>query len=180
VEEIRFDDIGNAQGEISDAFGEWSEPVEVTQEMIDRFAELTGDHQWIHVDVEARAAREARSAERSRTASSRSACCRGCTAARHGSSSATATRRTTGRTSSASSRPSAGAKVHAHGRLIGVEAHPKGTQVTQEIQVNVVGQDRPALIYEMVVLYHPPMKRAVSVALRQQSGRFMPSPGRAG
>jgi acyl dehydratase len=30
---------------------------EVTQEMIDRFAELTGDDQWIHVDVE-RAKRE--------------------------------------------------------------------------------------------------------------------------
>ena len=29
----------------------------VTQEMIDRFADLTGDHQWIHVDVE-RAKRE--------------------------------------------------------------------------------------------------------------------------
>ncbi len=29
--------------------GEW---LEVTQEMIDRFADLTGDHQWIHVDVE--------------------------------------------------------------------------------------------------------------------------------
>jgi acyl dehydratase len=30
---------------------------EVTQEMVDRFADLTGDHQWIHVDVE-RAKRE--------------------------------------------------------------------------------------------------------------------------
>jgi acyl dehydratase len=30
---------------------------EVTQEMIDRFADLTGDHQWIHTDVE-RAKRE--------------------------------------------------------------------------------------------------------------------------
>lgn len=30
----------------------------VTQEMINRFADLTGDHQWIHVDVE-RARREA-------------------------------------------------------------------------------------------------------------------------
>src|SRR4249919_89939 len=30
---------------------------EVTQEMIDTFAELSGDDQWIHVDVE-RAARE--------------------------------------------------------------------------------------------------------------------------
>ena len=29
-----------------------SEWREVTQEMIDRFAELTGDEQWIHVDVE--------------------------------------------------------------------------------------------------------------------------------
>jgi acyl dehydratase len=34
--------------------GPWRE---VTQEMIDQFAELTGDHQWIHVDVE-RAKRE--------------------------------------------------------------------------------------------------------------------------
>jgi acyl dehydratase len=25
---------------------------EVTQEMVDQFADLTGDHQWIHVDVE--------------------------------------------------------------------------------------------------------------------------------
>jgi acyl dehydratase len=30
---------------------------EVTQEMIDQFADLSGDHQWIHVDVE-RAKRE--------------------------------------------------------------------------------------------------------------------------
>jgi acyl dehydratase len=29
-----------------------SEWREVTQEMVDDFAELTGDHQWIHVDVE--------------------------------------------------------------------------------------------------------------------------------
>lgn len=28
--------------------GEW---LEVTQDMIDRFADVTGDHQWIHVDV---------------------------------------------------------------------------------------------------------------------------------
>ncbi|HYU60038.1 MAG TPA: MaoC/PaaZ C-terminal domain-containing protein, partial [Solirubrobacterales bacterium] len=34
--------------------GEWRE---VTQEMIDQFAELSGDDQWIHVDVE-RAAKE--------------------------------------------------------------------------------------------------------------------------
>jgi|SRR5215472_12111225 acyl dehydratase len=36
-----------------------SDWVTVTQEMIDRFADLTGDHQWIHIDVE-RAKRESR------------------------------------------------------------------------------------------------------------------------
>ncbi len=34
-----------------------SEWIPVTQEMINRFADVTGDHQWIHVDVE-RARRE--------------------------------------------------------------------------------------------------------------------------
>ncbi len=29
-----------------------SDWLEVTQDLIDRFAEVTGDHQWIHVDVE--------------------------------------------------------------------------------------------------------------------------------
>jgi len=36
---------------------EVSDWLTVTQDMIDRFADLTGDHQWIHVDRE-RAARE--------------------------------------------------------------------------------------------------------------------------
>ena len=53
----------------------------------------------------------------------------------------------------------AGAKIHSHGRLIGVEAHPKGTQVTNEVAVHVVGSEKPALLYEMVVLYHPAVKR---------------------
>jgi len=39
----------------------------VTQERIQRFADATGDHQWIHLDVE-RAAK-GRSARPSRTAS---------------------------------------------------------------------------------------------------------------
>ena len=34
-----------------------SDWLEVTQDLIDRFAEVTGDHQWIHVDME-RAKRE--------------------------------------------------------------------------------------------------------------------------
>jgi len=30
----------------------WSEPTVVTQEMVNQFASATGDHQWIHVDVD--------------------------------------------------------------------------------------------------------------------------------
>ncbi|MGH9135525.1 MAG: MaoC family dehydratase [Acidimicrobiales bacterium] len=35
----------------------WSEYREITQETVNQFADATGDHQWIHVDVE-RATRE--------------------------------------------------------------------------------------------------------------------------
>src|SRR4051795_12133825 len=43
--------IEGLQGLIGESVGpsEWRE---VTQEMIDSFADLSGDHQWIHVDVE--------------------------------------------------------------------------------------------------------------------------------
>jgi acyl dehydratase len=159
VEDIRFDDIPALKAKISDTFGEWSEPLEVTQDMINGFAELTGDHQWIHVDVE-RARRESPF---------------GGTIA-HGFLTLSLLPRMHGRAAwkivgfgNATnyganklrfvSPVPAGAKVHAHSRLIGVEPKPKGTQITQEIQVQVVGQDRPALIYEMVVLYHPAMSR---------------------
>jgi acyl dehydratase len=45
------------------AIGDW---VTVDQATIDKFADATGDHQWIHVDAER--AKKGRSARRSRTA----------------------------------------------------------------------------------------------------------------
>ena len=30
----------------------YSDYIEITQERVNQFAEATGDHQWIHVDVE--------------------------------------------------------------------------------------------------------------------------------
>ena len=54
---IRYDDIDALRAEVDGEFGPWSDPVAVTQDMIDRFAELSGDDEWIHVDVE-RARRE--------------------------------------------------------------------------------------------------------------------------
>ncbi|HET9422355.1 MAG TPA: MaoC family dehydratase, partial [Nocardioides sp.] len=43
-----FDELAEAAGEELGS-SEW---VEITQERVDQFAEATGDHQWIHVDVE--------------------------------------------------------------------------------------------------------------------------------
>ena len=43
-----FDDLTAAAGETLGT-SDW---VEITQERVDQFAEATGDHQWIHVDVE--------------------------------------------------------------------------------------------------------------------------------
>jgi acyl dehydratase len=43
-----FDDLEAAVGE-SLGYTDW---LEVTQERVDRFADATDDHQWIHVDVE--------------------------------------------------------------------------------------------------------------------------------
>ena len=43
--------IDGLKARIGDHLG-YSPYVEITQEMVNTFAEATGDHQWIHVDVE--------------------------------------------------------------------------------------------------------------------------------
>lgn len=49
---IHFKDAEALQSLVAEEFGPWSNAITVDQAMIDEFAELTGDHQWIHVDVE--------------------------------------------------------------------------------------------------------------------------------
>ncbi len=156
MKDIRFDDIDSLRAMISDEAGDFGEEVEISQEMINRFADLTGDHQWIHVDVE-RAKKESPFGQTIahgfltlsllptlRTASEYRIVGQG-----------NATNYGADKLRFISPVP-AGAKVHARSRLVAVDAKAKGTQVTQEITVHVVGNDRPALVYTMLVLYHPP------------------------
>ena len=49
---IDFKDEAGLTALISNEFSEWSEPFEVTQEMVNQFAELTDDKLWIHTDPE--------------------------------------------------------------------------------------------------------------------------------
>ncbi len=160
MREIGFDDIQALRAEIRDEFGPWGAELEVTQEMIHQFAELTGDRQWIHVDVE-RAKRESPFggpiAHGFLTLSLLPAMPSGRTRYRitgYGN----ATNYGSDKLRFISPVP-AGAKLHARSRLVDVQATPKGTRVVREIAVHVVGSDeRPALLYSMIVLYHPPRK----------------------
>ena len=159
MEEIPFDDLVRLKSKISDTFGGWSDPIEVTQDMINRFADLTGDQQWIHVDVE-RAERESPF----KTTIAHGFLTLSLLPAMRSKADwqivgyGNATNYGANKLRFVSPVP-AGAKIQSHGRLIGAEAHPKGTQVTQEIAVHVAGSEKPALLYEMVVLYHPAIKQ---------------------
>ncbi len=49
---VSIKDIEGLKGLITDDWSDWTESVEVTQDMINTFADVTKDHQWIHVDIE--------------------------------------------------------------------------------------------------------------------------------
>ncbi len=158
MENIRFDDIDKLRTKISDTFGGFGPEIQVTQEMINKFADLTGDHQWIHVDVE-RAQRESPF----RQTIAHGFLTLSLLVALRASADfqlvgyGNVTNYGADKLRFVSPVP-AGARVHARSRLMAVEAKPKGTQLTQEINVHVVGNDKPALIYVMLTLYHPPTK----------------------
>jgi acyl dehydratase len=151
--ELRFDDADGISAAASDEYGDWGREVEVTQDMINQFAELTGDHQWIHVDVER--------AERDSPFGGPIA---------HGFLTlsllpvlaGTGGTTITGHTNAVNygadglrflAPVPAGAKVHAHSKLLGAEAKKNGTLVRSETAVHVVGSDTPSLVYKMLVLY---------------------------
>ena len=158
MEEIRFDDVERLRTKISDEFGPWGPEVDVTQDMINKFAELTGDHQWIHVDVE----RAKRESPFKGTIAHGFLTLSLLPTLRSGSDHkivgyGNATNYGADKLRFVSPVP-AGSKVRARSRLVAVDGKPKGTQITTEIAVHVSGSERPALLYTMLVLYHPPMK----------------------
>jgi acyl dehydratase len=153
MEVIRFDDINALRAKISQEYGPWSEEIEVGQERINQFADVTGDHQWIHVDVE-RAKRESpfhgpvahgfltlsllpgiRGKQDWRIEGQRNVVNYGGNKLRF------------------ISPVPAGSKVHARSRVVAVEPRPQGTMITQETEIAVVGQDRPAVVYEGLTLF---------------------------
>jgi acyl dehydratase len=157
MDQIQFDDIDKLKSKVTEEYGPWSDELEVSQDMINKFADLTGDHQWIHVDVE-RCKKESPFggpiAHGFLTLSLLPAMSGQQTFLITGFGNAT----NYGAEGLRFLSPvPAGSKLHAHSRVKNVEARPKGTLINTEIAVHVVDQERPALIYNMLVLYHPPM-----------------------
>jgi acyl dehydratase len=153
MSEIRYDDIAALEALISDEMGPWGPEVEVTQEMINTFAALTGDDQWIHVDVE-RATRESPFG---------GPIAHGfLTLSLLGALRTPRAYTVTGHTNLTNygsdglrflAPVPAGSRIHSRGRLIGVQAKKAGTVLTNEVAIHVVGSERPALIYKGLVLY---------------------------
>jgi acyl dehydratase len=153
VKEIRFDDIDALTAAVSEEFGEFGEPSRVSQEMIDAFAELTGDRQWIHVDVD-RARRESpfggpiahgflTLSLLPRLAKTPAVAVTGHAAAvNYGAESLRFL-----------SPVPAGSELHARSRLAKVETKAGGTLVTSEWDMRVVGAEKPAVLYRMQILY---------------------------
>ncbi len=155
MSEVRFDDIPGLQALISEEFGPWGPEIEITQDMINKFAELTGDHQWIHVDV-----------ERAKKGPFGGPIAHGfLTLSLIPTMRPGAEWKVVGYGNAVNygadklrfmSPVPANSKVHARSRLVGAEPKPKGVQITQELAVHVVGNDKPSLLYTMIVLYQPP------------------------
>ena len=127
-----------------------SDWITVDQPMIDKFAEATGDHQWIHVDVE-RAKHEMPGGKTiahgyltlslvPRLASTLVKVSQVSRGVNYGSNKVRFT-----------STVPAGARIRLHQKIVKVEpVEGNGVRVTSEVKVEVEGQERPALVAEIM------------------------------
>ncbi|MFK7975522.1 MAG: MaoC family dehydratase [Halioglobus sp.] len=154
MQQYAYDDIDALQTLVSEEFGGWSEALLVDQKLIDQFADLTGDDYWIHTDP-----------EKAKTDSPFG------TTIAHGFLSlvmlpkmrGTATYELTGFNNMLNYGSDklrftgpvpVGSSLRCRSRIKEVSASPKGTKMVMEQHVHVVGQDeRPVLIYEMIIFY---------------------------
>ena len=151
--EIQYDDINalNQAAAVSDDFGDFGPPIEVTQDMINTFAGVTGDRQWIHVDLELATAGPF-----------------GGTIAHGFLTLSLLPRLVLGQLPITGFRNvvnygadtlrfiapvPAGSKVHAKLRLLKAVQKKTGTLVETSVAVHVIGTEKPALLYRMLTLY---------------------------
>ena len=150
---ISVKDIEAMKSLVSEEYSPWSNEFTVSQEVIDEFARLSGDDYWIHTDpVQAR--------EKSPFG----------TTIAHGALVQVLASQLripldyevvdfnnmvnygSDRLPFPTPVPS-GCKIRARARIKAVEQVRSGVQATMELNIHVVGQDRPAVINDLVILY---------------------------
>ncbi len=154
MQQYRYDDIEGLQKIVAAHPGEWSNAVEITQAMVNQFAELTGDDYWLHTDPE-RCKKESPFGApiahgfltlvllpKMQTASTWEV-----TGYNHMMNYGSNKLRFTGAVP-------VGGKIHSRSHVVSVTKTPKGqTCVTMEQHIHVVGQEKPAVIYELMFMY---------------------------
>jgi len=147
---INLKDIAQHVGEEM-GVSEW---VLIDQDRVNKFADATGDHQWIHVDVE-RAKRELPTQGTiahgyltlslipflASKISRIDGVSRGIN---YGSNKVRFT-----------NMVPVGSRVRARTKIIGAEAKGPGVQITNEVTIEIEGQDRPACIAETISIVYP-------------------------
>lgn len=148
---VSIKDIDGLKGLITDEWSEWTESIEITQDMINTFADVTKDHQWIHVDIEKANAGPfgAPIAHGFLTLS---------LVSHFGGSFFPDVDGLLGVLNYGSDRlrflnpVPVGSKLHAKGRIADVTQKSTGVLLKTEIAVHVEGDDTPAVLYESLGL----------------------------
>ncbi|MBI1212925.1 MAG: MaoC family dehydratase [Alphaproteobacteria bacterium] len=147
---IKYADVAKHVGE-EIGVSDW---VTVDQDRVNKFADATGDHQWIHIDVE-RAKREMPTKNTiahgyltlslipmlSSQIMRIDGVSRGIN---YGSNKVRFT-----------NMVPTGSRVRARQKLISAEPKGGGLQLTNEISIEIEGQDRPACVAETISLVYP-------------------------
>ncbi len=152
MQKVKIDDMAGLQGLISEEWGGFSNPFEVTQSIINQFAELTGDKYFLHVDPEA-----AKNSPFGTTIA-------------HGFLTLALMPQMkvpdtfeitdfkfmmnygSNKLRFVGAVPS-GSKIHMRSRVVKVEAAKGGIELTREFAIHVIGSEKPAVLYEMIIRY---------------------------
>lgn len=155
VQSIHYQDAEALQTLVSKSFGPWSNSVRVTQDMINQFAELSGDHTWLHVDVERCSMESPFKATIAHGFLLLSMLSRFnslpdvttlVTGYRHMMNYGSDKLRFLGAVPVDS-------EIHARSRIKEVDVSAKKTKMVAETHLHIVGQESAALVYEMMFVY---------------------------
>ena len=154
--EVRFDDLTTLRSLVREEFGPFGPEVEVTQAMIDGFADLTNDHQWIHVDV-ARAERESPFGQTIAHGFLVLSLLPGLKDGNDLTITGEKLRINYGADRLRFVSPvRSGSRIHLRRRIVEVTEKRAGIQLTQESEIGIVGEDKPAVAYRHLTLLVPP------------------------